>query len=114
VNAGLRSGGVGDVDRDEDGKGVPDSRGGMSSSRPVGNKRARDSHAGLLANTVIDNKSGRTSISHSVGKCIAFDAGRRDRRAECRATDDCEKRSAVTLNQETSKDDRPKLRKILG
>jgi hypothetical protein len=72
-----------------EGNEMPDSRGGMSSRRPVGKRRSKDNKPELFANTVIDSNRGSTRITHAVGKCIGLDAGKRDRKAECKAMEDC-------------------------
>lgn len=61
-----------------DGKGVPDSRGGISSSKLVGNKRIKTRSHGLLAKRVIERRRGRMRMGHSVRKCTDFEGGRRD------------------------------------
>jgi len=61
-----------------EGKGVPDSRGGISSSRLVGNRRIKTRSSGLFAKSVIERRRGRIRMGHSVRKCIDFEAGRRD------------------------------------
>jgi hypothetical protein len=60
-----------------EGKEAPDSRGGMSSSKLVGNRRIKASRPGLFAKRVIERRRGRTRSSHSVLKCIDLEAGRR-------------------------------------
>lgn len=72
-----------------EGNGVPDSRGGMSNKRLVGNRSMNMSGPGFVANSVIERRRGRMRMRHSVRKCKEFDAGRRDCRAECNAIDDC-------------------------
>lgn len=89
---GVYSGLVGVDGREDDrleGRGVPDSRRGTSSKRPVGKSRSSDSKPGAFANSVTESSKGTTSISHSVGKCIDLGLDRRVRRAECRAIEHC-------------------------
>ena len=84
----LEFGVLGDDERLSEGNGVPDSRRGMRRSKPVGKSRVSDKEIGLFANQVIENSNGITRIAHSAGNWIVFDAGKRERRAECKAMED--------------------------
>lgn len=84
-----------------EGNGVPDSRGGISSKRLVGNNRPRARRPGLFAKNVMDRRRGKTRMSHSVRKCIDLEAGKRDWRAECNAIEDCQELGMIAENKST-------------
>lgn len=65
-----------------DGRGVPDCLGGIRRRRPAGKRRRTESSAGLVAKSVMDSRSGKTRMSHAVGKWICLDDGKREMRAE--------------------------------
>ena len=71
-----------------DGKGVPDSRRGISINSAVGKSNINESVPGESAKSVIERRSGATSNSHSAGKTRDFVGGKRDLRAEYKAIED--------------------------
>ena len=73
--------GLGGVRGLSDGSGDPDSLQGIRQRRPVGKRRRIESSMGLVAKSVMDKRSGRTRMSHDVGKWIGLDGGKRVMRA---------------------------------
>lgn len=60
-----------------EGRGVPSSRAGIRSKRPVGKMRIKARWPGLSANNVMESRRGKMRMSHSVQKRVDLEAGRR-------------------------------------